>query len=367
VAPNGNDANPGTAARPFATLERARDAARQSRIQRPLDQVQVVVRGGTYQLKQPLALGPQDSGLVIEAAKGEEAVISGGRVVGGWRPWRGRILQADLSALDLPDCKFRELYYQGRRQSLARVPNFDPQHPRLGGVLFNERLIEPGTKTRFGYRTGELDPAKWTHPERAWMVFHDSLNYEQTWAALKSVDPANRVLEAARALRKLELKPKRTIRFVLFSGEEQGLVGSRMYVEAHKAELSKFSGILVHDTGTGRVMSIGAQGNYAVREVLDQVVAPLRSVGLVEPSLRSTRGTDHASFADAGVPGFYCIQDPAEYRKTHHTQSDTFDKVWKDDLVQGAKVLAVWAYNVAQLPELLPRPAARAQQTAGQE
>ena len=175
------------------------------------------------------------------------------------------------------------------------------------------------------------------------------------------------VLEAARALQKLNLKPKRTIRFVLFSGEEQGLVGSRMYVEAHRNELSKFSAILVHDTGTGRVLSIGVQGNYAVREVLDRVVAPLRSVGMLEPSLRSTRGTDHASFADAGVPGFYCIQDPAEYRKTHHTQSDTFDKVWKDDLVQGAKVLAVWAYNVAQLPELLPRQAARTQQVAGQE
>jgi hypothetical protein len=169
------------------------------------------------------------------------------------------------------------------------------------------------------------------------------------------------VLEAARALQKLNLKPKRTIRFVLFSGEEQGLVGSRMYVEAHKDELPKISAVLVHDTGTGRVQSIGMQGNYQAREVIDRVVAPLRGVGLLEASLRSTRGTDHASFNDAGVPGFYCIQDPAEYRKTHHTESDTFDKAWKDDLVQGAKVMAVWAYNVAQLPDLLPRRAAQTQ------
>jgi hypothetical protein len=169
------------------------------------------------------------------------------------------------------------------------------------------------------------------------------------------------VLEAARALQKLNLKPKRTIRFVLFSGEEQGLVGSRVYVEAHKDELPKISAVLVHDTGTGRVQSIGMQGNYQAREVIDRVVAPLRGVGLLEASLRSTRGTDHASFNDAGVPGFYCIQDPAEYRKTHHTESDTFDKAWKDDLVQGAKVLAVWAYNVAQLPDLLPRRAAQTQ------
>jgi len=163
------------------------------------------------------------------------------------------------------------------------------------------------------------------------------------------------VLEAARALQKLPLKPKRTIRFILFSGEEQGLNGSRAYVEAHKAELGKISGVLVHDTGTGRVLSIGLQGNYQDRELMDRIVAPLHEAGLLELSLRSTRGTDHASFNDAGVPGFYCIQDPAEYRRTHHSQSDTFDKVWKDDLVQGAQVLAVWAYSVAQWPELLPR------------
>src|SRR2546425_7024983 len=163
------------------------------------------------------------------------------------------------------------------------------------------------------------------------------------------------VLEAARALAKLNLKPKRTIRFVLFSGEEEGLVGSEKYVEAHKNEMAKISGVFVHDTGTGRVQSIGLQGNYQDRELMDRVAAPLREVGLLELSLRSTRGTDHASFNDAGVPGFYCIQEPAEYGKTHHSQSDTFDKVWKDDLVQGAQVLAVWAYNVAQLPEMLPR------------
>jgi len=195
VAPNGDDASPGTKARPFATLERARDAARQAD-----GSARVVVRGGIYHLKQALTLELQDSGLTIEAAKGEEVVISGGRVVNDWRPWRGKVLQSDLSKLDLPDCKFRELYFKGRRQPLARVPNFDPKHPRIGGVLFNERLVEPGTKTKFGYRAGELDPTKWTHPERATMVFHDSLNYAQTWAALKSVDAANRILEATRGV-----------------------------------------------------------------------------------------------------------------------------------------------------------------------
>src|SRR5207247_3049392 len=163
------------------------------------------------------------------------------------------------------------------------------------------------------------------------------------------------VLEAARALAKLGLKPKRTIRFVLFTGEEEGRVGSKRYVEAHKNDLEKISGVLVHDTGTGRVLTLGLHDNYQDREIVDQVLAPLSELKLLEPSMVRTFGTDHASFDDAGVPGFWCIQNMAEYSKTHHSQSDTFDKVWKDDLNQGAQVLAAWAYNTAQLPEMLPR------------
>jgi carboxypeptidase Q len=163
------------------------------------------------------------------------------------------------------------------------------------------------------------------------------------------------VLEAARTLAKLNLKPKRTIRFVLFSGEEEGLVGSKMYVETHKNDLDKISGILVHDTGTGRVLTLGLHDNYQDREIVDQVLAPLRELKLLEPSMMRSGGTDHKSFDDAGVPGFWSIQDGAEYNKTHHSQSDTFDKAWKDDLNQGAQVLAAWAFNTAQLPAMLPR------------
>lgn len=163
------------------------------------------------------------------------------------------------------------------------------------------------------------------------------------------------VLEAARALSKLNLKPKRTIRFVLFTGEEEGLVGSKKYVEAHRDDLEKVSAVLVHDTGTGRVLAVGLHDNFQDRELVDQVLAPLGALALTEPSMARSFGTDHASFDDAGVPGFFCIQERAEYPQTHHSQSDTFDKVWKDDLNQGAQVLAAWAFNTADLPEMLPR------------
>jgi hypothetical protein len=169
------------------------------------------------------------------------------------------------------------------------------------------------------------------------------------------------VLEAARALKAVGARPKRTIRFILFSGEEQGLHGSRAYVKTHEKELDKVSAVLVHDLGTGRVKSIGLLGRYDLREVLDRVVQPFASeVNLDELSLRGmSGGTDHASFLPRGVPAFACIQDPAEYRKTHHTESDTFDKVYQDEVNQGAKVLAAWAYNVAMLPDLLPRASGR--------
>jgi Zn-dependent M28 family amino/carboxypeptidase len=122
--------------------------------------------------------------------------------------------------------------------------------------------------------------------------------------------------------------------------------------------MAKISGVLVHDTGTGRVLTIGLMHNYAARETLDRVLYPLakeKSIGLAEPSLRNEGGSDHVPFDGAGVPASWCIQEVANYEKDHHSQNDTLDRVKWDDLAEGAQVLAVYAYNVAQLPEMLPR------------
>jgi carboxypeptidase Q len=172
------------------------------------------------------------------------------------------------------------------------------------------------------------------------------------------------VLEAARALQKLGLKPKRTIRFCLFTGEEQGLNGSRAYIAAHKAEMPKYSAALILDIGTGKVESISLLDNFQLAEIMYQVVRPLRAVGLLELSERPSGGSDHVSFGEAGVPGFFCIQAQEQYFETHHSQADTFDQVKEPGIVEGAQVLAVWAYNVAQLADLLPR---RAVQTVAQQ
>lgn len=167
------------------------------------------------------------------------------------------------------------------------------------------------------------------------------------------------VLETARvlgALAKQGIRPKRTIRFVLFTGEEQGLHGSKQYVKRHKDELPKTSVALVHDTGTGKVTGFGLLRRVDVQKVMAPELESLKEVGFGGLTLDGIQGgTDHWSFHQAGVPGFACNQDIDEYRFTHHTQSDTFDKAKEPNLIQGAQVMAVTAMRVANLPDLLPR------------
>lgn len=163
------------------------------------------------------------------------------------------------------------------------------------------------------------------------------------------------VLEAARLISKCGTKPRRTIRFVLFTGEEQGLHGSRAYVQQHADEMPRTSMCLVHDTGTGRVLKIGLQGRQPIKPILDAELASIFELGVQEINMGFLVGTDHQSFERVNVPGFAFQQDPAEYRFTHHSQTDTFDKAREADLIQGSQVMAIVAMRVANLPEMLPR------------
>ena len=169
------------------------------------------------------------------------------------------------------------------------------------------------------------------------------------------------VLEAAKDLAALRVHPKRTIRFVLFSGEEEGLHGSEAYVKAHKTEMPNFDVVFIHDTGTGRVKGAWLQNRPEDKPMLTAQFALLQSAGLMTdaPNLLPGKmnGTDHASFDDAGVPAFAFNQESIEYSLTHHSQSDTFDKARPDDLKQGVCVLALFALTAAQNTETYPRAA----------
>lgn len=164
------------------------------------------------------------------------------------------------------------------------------------------------------------------------------------------------VLETARALAKSGIKPKRTIRFILFTGEEQGLHGSRAYVQQHKDELPKISAAIVHDVGTGKVTGLAAGSREVLKPILEAELASLKELGVTEFGGRGLGGgSDHASFEQAGVPGLLFTQDMSEYRFTHHSQSDTFDKAHEPELTQGAQAMAVIAMRFANLDKLLPR------------
>jgi Zn-dependent M28 family amino/carboxypeptidase len=173
------------------------------------------------------------------------------------------------------------------------------------------------------------------------------------------------VMEAARAIHALGISPKRTIRFMLFVGEEQGSVGSRDYIKAHSGELDKIQGVVIHDTGTGMVKTFSLEQRYDLREAMDRIATPLREIGLEELTMRRTEGSDHVPFRDEGVPAFFALQAPADYRRTHHSQADTFDKVHKDELIQGAKAVVALVWNLSEYPEKLPRKKMEPQAGAG--
>lgn len=166
------------------------------------------------------------------------------------------------------------------------------------------------------------------------------------------------MMEALRILKTLGLKPRRTIRIGLWSGEEQGLLGSRYWVENHPELHAKISAYVNVDNGTGKVRGIWDQSNDAAIPIFEQLLWPFRDLGVVAVKHGNTGGTDHLSFDRAGIPGFNFIQDPIAYgTMTHHTFLDVYDHLELDDLQQAAVVVAATVYHLAMRDEMMPRKA----------
>lgn len=194
-------------------------------------------------------------------------------------------------------------------------------------------------------------------------------------------------MEAIRILKTLDIKPRRTIRIALWSGEEQGLLGSRAYVAEHlasrpestdpkekdlpsylrqsnpgpltlKSEYKKVVAYFNIDNGGGKLRGIYTQENSAVAPIFASWVEPLKDLGCSTITQRNTGSTDHVSFDAVGVPGFQFIQDPLDYMsRTHHSNMDVYERVQRDDLIQQAVVLASFAYDAAMRDQPLPRKA----------
>jgi carboxypeptidase Q len=189
-------------------------------------------------------------------------------------------------------------------------------------------------------------------------------------------------MEAVRILQALKLQPRRTIRIALWSGEEQGLLGSEAYVRDHfgsreggprppaaggtaapasnrletKPEYDKLSVYFNLDNGTGKIRGVYLQGNEGVRSLFAEWLMPFRDLGAATLSSANTGGTDHLSFDRIGLPGFQFIQDEIEYEtRTHHSNQDVFDRIQGDDLEQAATIMAAFLYNAAMRDEKIPR------------
>jgi len=187
-----------------------------------------------------------------------------------------------------------------------------------------------------------------------------------------------------RILKSLNVTPKRTIRIALWSGEEQGLFGSKAYVEQHfakredpkdpeqaklpvwarkekgvltvKPDQAKISAYYNVDNGTGKIRGIYAQENAAVVPIFTDWLTPLHDLGATAVTMRNTMSTDHVSFDDAGIPAFQFIQDDIEYMaRTHHTQWDTYERLQREDLMQAAVVVATFVWETANRAEMMPR------------
>ena len=174
------------------------------------------------------------------------------------------------------------------------------------------------------------------------------------------------MMEAARILKTLNVKPRRTIRVALWSGEEQGLLGSQAYVKKHfgsfenpTADYEKFGGYFNIDSGTGRARAMTVFGTPETGTILKEIVAPFNDYGIAGTTSTKNRGlggSDNTSFNQAGLPGIGVLQDPIEYfTHTWHTNLDTYERIIEDDVKKSAVIIAAAVYALAMRDEMLPR------------
>jgi carboxypeptidase Q len=176
-------------------------------------------------------------------------------------------------------------------------------------------------------------------------------SWELGTGALDNGCNAALVIDALRAIKASGVKPKRTIRFILFSGEEEGLLGSRAYAVAHRRELDKAAGVIIYDSGTGKTTGFSVGGRKDILDTAKDLVAPLAQFEATELKLEMEWGTDHFDFMLEGVPTFVAEQQEANYLVNYHAVSDTYDKVDFSQLKKHVAEGAALSVGLADLPE----------------
>jgi carboxypeptidase Q len=303
---------------------------------------------------------------------------------------------------------------QGQGQQARRINVYDKDAPRIPPQIvmaqehYNRlvRMIEQGERPRMvvdlSVQFHDDDPMAYntvaeipgTDPKLKDEVVMLGGHMDSWHSGTGATDNAAGVsvaMEAVRILQALGLKPRRTIRIALWSGEEEGLLGSRAFVTKHfgispagmfgggppasasngnanagtsptpSPEFARFQAYFNLDNGTGKVRGVYLQGNEAVRPIFRKWLQPFRDMGAATLSLSNTGGTDHLSFDGIGLPGFQFIQDEIEYEtRTHHSNQDVYDRIQGEDMKQAAVIMASFIYNAATMDEKLPRKPAPA-------
>jgi Zn-dependent M28 family amino/carboxypeptidase len=194
------------------------------------------------------------------------------------------------------------------------------------------------------------------HPEEVVVVGGHLDSWDLAQGATDDGCGVATTLGAAEAILASGFKPKRTLRFVLFTGEEQGLLGSRAYTRTHAAEMAHHVGAVILDNGQGPVVSLNLGGHKDLEPAVEKFAASVKAFGEVKVDDKTVFGTDAGPFILAGLPGINMGQDSPEYKYTHHSAVDTLDKVKPDLLTRDATLMALTSYWIASRPQRLASP-----------
>ena len=345
-----------------------------------LDPYKGKLKGAIVMLRQPVDLSQEDP----NPENAYDAVIAPARGVPqpNQMGWRGRLqllqqVAAEGPALILSDSGLPDSLYN----MTGGFNHYAPSEVPMAFLTHEDydllyRLLQAGAVTmKANLRETFSDkpvPTSITvaeirgseHPEERVIIGGHLDSWDLGQGALDNGTGAMATLEAARALQALDWKPKRTITFILFTGEEQGGIGADTFLKNHAAEIAAIDAVLILDTGTGKVFSISLNDLWRTAALMHEIYQPLQEVFDLNPlSTRYFGSSDHVPFLNKGVPAYFCVQLADHYREAHHSQTDTFDKVVPDQINEGAAFLAAWAWNVSEMPESLPHHAVPTEHT----
>lgn len=248
----------------------------------------------------------------------------------------------------------------------------EEQYSRMQRLVEKKQAVTVGMELKAKYSENDVDahniiaeiPGQ-TKPDEVVMIGAHFDSWHSGTGATDNGAGSAVMIEVMRILKALNLPLDRTVRIGLWSGEEQGLFGSRAYVKEHfadiktgevKPEQAKFDTYLNLDNGSGKIRGVYLEGNDAMRPLFESWFAPFRDMDVTTVSLQHTGGTDHLSFDDAGLPAFQFIQDPLDYGSlAHHSDIDTYSHAVPEDLMQASAVIAALVYDISNRDELSPR------------